>query len=138
MTVDIIFNKAIEVFDEALSSSHYKEAVAALNLARRALVDKYRLGINKEHKPDNSIALERVDELRREDDVRERYALNLPDAVRGKYVTAMTISILNDHGIYTVGDIVNSKKDELLKIKGIGEKRINNIARELRKIGVDW
>ncbi len=46
-----------------------------------------------------------------------------------------TVNCLEDHGIFTVADLLNSTPDQLLEIPNLGEKTLETIYQALEKIG---
>ena len=46
-----------------------------------------------------------------------------------------TVNCLEDHGIFTVQDLLNSTPQELLEIPNLGEKTLETIYQALEKIG---
>jgi DNA-directed RNA polymerase subunit alpha len=46
-----------------------------------------------------------------------------------------TVNCLEDHGIFTVGDLLNSTPKQLLEIPNLGEKTLDTIYLALEKIG---
>src|SRR5271157_204280 len=46
-----------------------------------------------------------------------------------------TVNCLEDHGIFTVGDLLNSSPKQLLEIPNLGEKTLETIYVALEKIG---
>ena len=46
-----------------------------------------------------------------------------------------TVNCLEDHGIFTVEDLLNSTPDQLLEIPNLGEKTLDTIYQALEKIG---
>jgi DNA-directed RNA polymerase subunit alpha len=46
-----------------------------------------------------------------------------------------TVNCLEDHGIFTVQDLLNSTPGELLEIPNLGEKTLDTIYQALEKIG---
>ena len=46
-----------------------------------------------------------------------------------------TVNCLEDHGIFTIADLLNSTPKELLEIPNLGEKTLETIYAALEKIG---
>ncbi len=59
--------------------------------------------------------------------------LNMSTAEIGLLVR--TTNCLEEKGIFTVGDLLRSTRDELLKISNFGEKTLDEVYQALEKIG---
>jgi DNA-directed RNA polymerase subunit alpha len=50
-------------------------------------------------------------------------------------LTVRTTNCLEERGIFTVGDLLNTKREELLSISNFGEKTLEEVYKALAKIG---
>jgi DNA-directed RNA polymerase subunit alpha len=50
-------------------------------------------------------------------------------------LTVRTTNCLEERGIFTVGDLLNSTREDLLSISNFGEKTLEEVYKSLEKIG---
>lgn len=105
-------------------------AEEALNQAAQILIDQFSLFVDLEE-------VEEEEEEEEIDEEEEKYNELLDTAVEDMDFSVRTYNCLKRANINSVGDLVSRSADDLLKVRNLGEKSLEEIESKVEEIGLE-